>query len=135
MKARPIAVLLLVALALLAPGALAADGPLAISVEVPVKNRQICSADTMVAGSEWDERVRVTVRNTGEVPVTNLLVAIGVPLGMPVSVPPQPLPGVTADGETVRASVDVLGPGESTNLTFGVRPPASVGTGRQRRSR
>lgn len=126
MKARPIAVLLMLALALLAPGALAADGPLSISVEVPVKNQQIYSADTIVAGSEWDERVRVTVRNTGDVPVTNLSVAVGVPLGMPVSVPPQPLPGVTADGETVRASVDVLGPGESTNLTFGVRPPASV---------
>jgi hypothetical protein len=119
-------VLLLLAAALLVPHALAADGPLAIAVEVPVKNQQIYAADTLVAGSSWDERVRVTVANTGGSTVTNLSVLVAVPLGMPVSVPQQPLPGVTVENGTIRAFVPVLGPGESANLTFGVRPPASV---------
>ncbi len=126
MRGATAALLLLLAAALLVPAALAADGPLAITVEVPVKNQQIYAADTLVAGTSWDERVRVTVSNTGGTPISDLEVRVGVPLGMPVSVPQQPLPGVTAENGTVRAMVPSLGPGESANLTFGVRPPASV---------
>ena len=63
MRAFGIAVVLLLALALLAPAALAADGPLVLPIEVPVKNQQIYAADTLVAGTSWDERVRVTFLN------------------------------------------------------------------------
>jgi len=125
-RGAPAVILLLLGLALLVPPALAGDGPLVLAVEVPVKNQEVYAADTLVAGTAWDERVRVTFRNNGDVPITNLSVAVAVPLGMPVSIPQQPLTGVTADGGTVRASVPVLGPGESQNMTFGVRPPASV---------
>ncbi|HOT95206.1 MAG TPA: ECF transporter S component [Methanoregulaceae archaeon] len=119
-------VLLLLGLSLLCPLVAADDGPLALRVEVPVKNQEIYAADTLVAGTAWDERVRVTFTNTGTVPLTNVTVRVDVPLGMPVSVPPQPLPGVAAEGGGVAVTVGELAPGEAQNMTFGVRPPASV---------
>jgi hypothetical protein len=119
-------VLLFIGLALLCPFVMAADGPLRLGVEVPVKNQDIYAADTLVAGSAWDERVRISFTNTGTVPLSNVSVIVEVPLGMPVSVPQQPLPGVTTDGGKAVGSVDLLAPGEIQNMTIGIRPPASV---------
>lgn len=125
MKA-PWVLLVLVGLALLCPCVAAEDGPLTLTVEVPVKNQEIYAADTLVAGTAWDERVRVTFTNTGPVPLANISITIDVPLGMGVSVPQQPLPGVTADGGRGSCFVERLEPGEAQNMTIGVRPPASI---------
>ena len=126
MKYAHLAILLLLCTALIGPAAAAIVDPLAITVEVPIKNQEIYAADTLVAGVSWDERVRVQLTNQGSTPMTNLHLVVSVPFDMPVSVPAQPLAGVTGSGTTVEVTLPVLAPGESQNMSFGVRPPASV---------
>jgi hypothetical protein len=119
--------LLLFCLVLAGPLATAGSAdPLVISAVVPVKNQEIYAADTLVAGVTWDERVRIDLANPGDRPLTDLKITVSVPLGMPVSVPTQPLVGVTAGNGTVSATIPVLAPGEVQNVSFGVRPPASI---------
>ncbi len=103
-----------------------AAAELEIGMNIPLKNKEIYQENRLVAGVSWYERGQVVLTNTGDENLHNILVSVDVPLQMDIEIPVQAMKNISADNNTVTASIGELGPGESISFIFSVKPPESI---------
>jgi hypothetical protein len=97
---------------------------LTITMDIPM-NKDMAS-DVLVAGQSW-ERAKITIENTGDSTLNNVMVTIELPEYVDINIPHQPV-DVKQTNQTmiVIAMVGELTPHGTASVLLDVRPPGSI---------
>lgn len=103
-----------------------AAAELDIGMTIPLKSLDVYQPDRLVAGVEWHDRGKVTLNNTGDIPMQDVEITLVVPLHMNVTLPDQAFTDIRVEDDRVIVRIEEIKPGESSAFFFAVRPPDSI---------